>query len=88
MCAQKPDGTDRRTGLGAGWASAAGSNRWTFRKRATNGKAMKNNEQPTQGGGLRRLGALFIRMAVGFLLVSAIAVAVVAAGLDLLPLRP
>ena len=49
---------------------------------------MKNSHQPTQVWGLRRLGALFIRMAVGFLLVSAIAVAVVAAGLDLFPLRP
>ena len=58
------------------------------RLRAGNGKAMKTSHQTTPAGGMRRLGTVFIRMAVGLLLGSAITVAVVAAGLDLFPLWP
>ena len=58
------------------------------RLRAGNGNAMKTNHQTTPAGGMRRLGTVFIRMAVGLLLGSAITVAVVAAGLDLFPLWP
>ena len=53
-----------------------------------NGNAMKTSHRTTPVGGMRRLGTAFIRMAVGLLLASAITVAVVASGLDLLPLRP
>jgi hypothetical protein len=56
--------------------------------RAGNGNAMKRSHQTTPAGGMRRLGTVFIRMAVGLLLGSAITVAVVAAGLDLFPLWP
>jgi hypothetical protein len=49
---------------------------------------MKTPHQTTPVGGMRRLGTVFIRIAVGLLLGSAITVAVVAAGLDLLPLWP
>ncbi len=56
--------------------------------RAGNGNPMKTRHQNTPIGGMRRFGSLFIRLAVGLLLGSAIAVAVVAAGLDLLPLWP
>jgi len=49
---------------------------------------MKTRHQTTPVGGMRRLGTLFIRMAVGLLLGSAITVAVVAAGLDLFPFWP
>jgi hypothetical protein len=55
---------------------------------AGNGNAMKTRHQTTPVGGMRRLGTVFIRVAVGLLLGSAITVAVVAAGLDLLPLWP
>ena len=58
------------------------------RLRAGNDNAMKRSHQTTPAGGMRRLGTVFIRMAVGLLLGSAITVAVVAAGLDLLPLWP
>jgi hypothetical protein len=58
------------------------------RLRAGSGKAMKTSHETTPVGGMRRLGTVFIRMAVGLLLASAITVAVVAAGLDLFPLRP
>jgi len=56
--------------------------------RARNGKTMKTTHQTPPVGGMQRLGTVFIRMAVGLLLGSAITVAVVAAGLDLFPLRP
>ncbi len=58
------------------------------RPRAGNGNAMKTYHQTTPVGGMRRLGTVFIRITVGLLLGSAITVAVVAAGLDLLPLWP
>ena len=58
------------------------------RPRARNGNTMKIPHQTTPVGGMRRLGTLFIRMAVGLLLGSAITVAVVAAGLDLFPFWP
>jgi hypothetical protein len=58
------------------------------RLRAGNGNAMKTRHQTTPVGGMRWLGTVFIRLAVGLLLGSAITVAVVAAGLDLLPLWP
>lgn len=56
--------------------------------RAGNGITMKTRHQTTPVGGMRRLGTLLIRMAVGLLLGSAITVAVVAAGLDLFPFWP
>jgi hypothetical protein len=58
------------------------------RPRAGNGNTMKTRHQTTPVGAMRRLGTLFIRMAVGLLLGSAITVAVVAAGLDLFPFWP
>jgi hypothetical protein len=49
---------------------------------------MKTIRQTASTDAMRRLGAVFIRVAVGLLLGSAITVAVVAAGLDLFPLWP
>jgi hypothetical protein len=56
--------------------------------RTGNGNAMKTRHQTRPVGAMRRLGTVFIRIAVGLLLGSAITVAVVAAGLDLFPLWP
>jgi hypothetical protein len=58
-----------------------------YRLRIGNGEAMKT-QQTKPVGGMRRLGTVFIRVAVGLLVGSAITVAVVASGLDLFPLRP
>ena len=52
------------------------------------GGAMNIGHQDPQTHGIRRLGIVVIRVAVGLVFASAITVAVVAAGLDLLPLWP
>ena len=52
------------------------------------GGAMNIGHQDPQPRGIRRLGMVAIRVAVGLVFASAITVAVVAAGLDLLPLLP
>ena len=49
---------------------------------------MNIGHQHPQPRGIRRLGMVAIRVAVGLVFASAITVAVVAAGLDLLPLLP
>ena len=49
---------------------------------------MNIGHQDPQPRGIRRLGMVVIRVAVGLVFASAITVAVVAAGLDLLPLWP
>jgi hypothetical protein len=50
--------------------------------------AMETGNESTPPTGMRRVATVLIRVAVGFLLASAVTVAVVAAGLDLFPLRP
>jgi hypothetical protein len=74
--------------LRAGRPQPACSNRRGFASQPGNGKMMNSSQQTSPIGGLHRFGALFIRVAVGLLLGSAITIAVVAAGLDLFPLHP
>ena len=49
---------------------------------------MNIGHQDPRRRGIRRLGIVVIRVAVGLVFASAITVAVVAAGIDLLPLWP
>lgn len=49
---------------------------------------MKSGAKTRAVGRMRKVGAIFARLAVALLLGSAVTVAVVAAGLDLLPLLP
>jgi hypothetical protein len=49
---------------------------------------MESGQEVTEIGRMRKVGILFMRVTVALLLGSAITVAVVAAGLDLFPLRP
>jgi hypothetical protein len=47
---------------------------------------MKRGHRTKPAGGMRRIGSMFVRVAVGLLLGSAVTVALAAAGWDLLPL--
>jgi hypothetical protein len=49
---------------------------------------MESGHETTAVGTMRKVGTLFMRLTVALLLGSAITVAIVAAGLDLFPLRP
>jgi hypothetical protein len=57
-------------------------------KAEAGGSAMKSGTQTRAVGTMRKVGTIFARLAVALLLGSAVTVAVVAAGLDLFPLRP
>jgi hypothetical protein len=49
---------------------------------------MESGHETTAVGRMRKIGTLFMRLTVAFLLGSAITVAIVAAGLDFFPLWP
>jgi hypothetical protein len=51
-------------------------------------RAMESGHETTAVGRMRKIGTLFMRLTVAFLLGSAITVAIVAAGLDFFPLWP